>query len=45
MLVNGVDMMGGIGFMVSPVHTKNHIEKTLDAFEKSITAIQEEGLI
>ena len=45
MLNEGIDMMGGIGFMVSSVHTENDVGRTADAFERSLVALRLEGMI
>ena len=45
MLNEGVDMMGGIGFMVSAVHTEEEIDRTSEAFERSLVALRNEGII
>ena len=45
MLNVGVDMMGGIGFMVSAVHTEEEIDRTSGAFERSLVALRNEGII
>ena len=42
MLNEGVDMMGGIGFMVSAVHSENDIDRTTEAFERALTALRDE---
>ena len=41
---NGVDIMGRDAFLVSATHTESDIDRTLDAFEKTLTAIRAEGL-
>ncbi len=43
MLNEGVDMMGGIGFMTSAVHTEDEIDRTSEAFERALAALREEG--
>lgn len=45
MFNEGVDMMGGIGFMVSAVHDDNDILRTSDAFERSLAALRDEQII
>ena len=40
----GVDIMGRDAFLVSATHTESDIDRTLDAFEKTLTAIRAEGL-
>ena len=45
MLNEGVDMMGGIGFMTSAAHRDEDIDRTVGAFENSIVALREERVI
>ena len=45
MLNEGVDMMGGIGFMTSAAHRDEDIDRTVEAFENSIAALREERVI
>ena len=45
MLNEGVDMMGGIGFMVSAAHTDDEVDRTAEAFERALTALRAEGEI
>ena len=45
MLLNGVDMMGGHGFFVSSVHRDREIDSTVEAFERSLRELGEEGVI
>ena len=45
MLNEGVDMMGGIGFMVSATHRDEDIDRTAEAFERSLTALRDEGYV
>jgi glutamate-1-semialdehyde 2,1-aminomutase len=45
MLNEGVDMMGGIGFMVSAVHTDEQLDRTVDAFERSLSSLRNEGVV
>ena len=45
MLNEGVDMMGGIGFMLSAAHTENEIGRTAEAFERALTALRDDGVI
>lgn len=45
MLVNGVDMMGGRGFLVSAAHRAQDIELTVDAFEQSLLDLKQEAAI
>ena len=44
MLLNGVDLMRVAGF-VSAAHTSDIIEETIHAFERSITRLQQEGIL
>jgi vacuolar-type H+-ATPase subunit B/Vma2 len=39
MLNEGVDMMGGIRFMVSAVHREMDIDRTADSFERSFVSL------
>ena len=48
MLVNGVDLMGGMGvptFMVSSVHDDEVVEQTIDAFSKALQDLRAEAAI
>ena len=45
MLVNGVDMMGGRGFLVSSSHDEDVIDRTLDAFSKSLRDLRAEDAL
>ncbi len=45
MLNEGVDMMGGIGFMVSAVHSSEDVDRTAEAFERSLAALRGEQVI
>ncbi len=45
MLNEGVDTMGGIGFMVSAVHNEEDIDRTGEAFERALTALREEQVV
>ena len=45
MLNEGVDTMGGIGFMVSAAHSEGDIDRTGEAFERAITAMREERVV
>jgi glutamate-1-semialdehyde 2,1-aminomutase len=45
MLNEGVDMFGGIGFMTSAAHTDAQIDRTVEAFERSLVALRDEGYI
>jgi glutamate-1-semialdehyde 2,1-aminomutase len=41
---NGVDIMGRDAFIVSGVHTEEDIDRTLAAFETTLSAVRAEGL-
>ncbi len=41
----GVDMMGGIGFMVSAVHEEEQIDSTAEAFERALAALRDDGMV
>ncbi|MDP7578182.1 MAG: aminotransferase class III-fold pyridoxal phosphate-dependent enzyme [SAR202 cluster bacterium] len=45
MLNEGVDTMGGIGFMLSSAHTENEVGRTVEAFERSLTALRNDGIL
>ena len=45
MLTEGVDTLGGIGFMVSAVHTEEEIDRTGEAFERALSALREERVV
>ena len=45
MFNEGVDMMGGIGFMVSAVHENDQIDRTAEAFERALGALREEQIV
>ena len=45
MLNEGVDIMGGIGFMVSAVHSEQQVDRTVDAFEKALSNLRDEGIV
>ena len=45
MLNEDVEMMGGIGFMVSSAHREEEVDRTVGAFERSLAALREEGLV
>ena len=42
MLVNGVHMMGG-GGMLSEAHSEADIDFIIDAFDKSVTMLKDDG--
>ena len=45
MMNEGIDMMGGIGFMVSSAHGENEIDRTVQAFERSLIALRAEHVV
>ena len=45
MLNEGVDMMGGIGFMLSAVHREEDVDRTAEAFQRSLGALREEQIV
>ena len=45
MLNEGIDMMGGIGFMVSAAHREEDIDRTSAAFERALAALREERVV
>ena len=45
MLNEGVDMMGGIGFMLSAAHTEGDVNRTTEAFERSLVALRDDGVV
>ena len=45
MLNEGVEPMGGTGFMVSAVHSEEDVEQTVEAFESALEALREEGVV
>ena len=45
MLNEGVDMMGGIGFMVSAVHSNDQIDQASEAFARALEALRDEQII
>lgn len=45
MLNEGIDMFGGIGFMTSAAHTDEQVDRTVEAFERSLVAVRDEGYI
>ena len=44
LLNEGIDMLGGIGFIVSAVHSDDEIDRTVEAFERALVALREEGV-
>ena len=45
MFINGVDMNGGRKFVVSSVHDEGVIDETIEAFDRSLRALREEGVV
>jgi glutamate-1-semialdehyde aminotransferase len=45
MLNQGVDMLGGRGFLVSATHGEREVDQAVEAFEKAVTAMQNEGVV
>ena len=45
MLNEGVDMMGGIGFITSSAHQKEDIDRTVKAFENAVQSLREDQII
>ena len=45
MLNEGIDMLGGIGFIVSAVHEEQQIDRTAEAFERALVALREDGVV
>jgi glutamate-1-semialdehyde 2,1-aminomutase len=45
MLVNGVDLMGGRGFIVSSAHDEDVVDRTIEAFSQSLKDLRSEGAI
>ena len=45
LLNEGIDMLGGIGFIVSAVHSDDEIDRTVEAFERALVALREEGTV
>ena len=45
MLNEGVDMMGGIGFIVSAGHREEDVDRTAIAFEGALQALRSEGVV
>jgi glutamate-1-semialdehyde 2,1-aminomutase len=45
MLNEGVDTFGGIGFMVSAVHEEQQIDRTVEAFERALVALRDDGVV
>lgn len=42
---HGVDIMSGTGGVLSGAHGESDIEQATDAFERTVTALRDEGLI
>ena len=45
MLNEGIDMLGGIGFLVSATHQEDQIDQTVDAFERALGALRKDGIV
>ena len=45
MLNEGIDMMGGIGFITSAVHEESHVDRTVEGFERALAALREDAVI
>ena len=45
MLNEGIDMMGGIGFIVSAAHEEKDIDDTIDGFERALHALRAESVV
>jgi len=45
MLNEDVDMMGGVGFMLSAEHSDEQIDRTTDAFERALVAMRDDGVL
>ncbi len=45
MINAGVDVMGGRGFIVSSVHTDEHVDRTLNSFEECLANLREDNLV
>jgi len=45
MLNHGVDLMSGSGGFTSGAHTEADIERTIEAFEATVTEMQAEGML
>ena len=45
LLSEGVDAMGGTGFMVSSAHREEDIDRTAESFERALVALREEALV
>ena len=45
MLNEGIDMMGGIGFIVSAAHEEVDIDETVVGFERALHALRADGVI
>jgi glutamate-1-semialdehyde aminotransferase len=42
---NGVDVMSSTGGVVSAAHTENDIDEATAAFEKTVVALRDKGLV
>ena len=45
MFINGIDMNAGRKFVVSSVHDEDVIDETIEAFDRSLRALREEGVV
>ena len=45
MINNGVDLMGRGTFIVSAVHENEHVDRTVAAFEETLRAMREDGVV
>ena len=45
MLNEGIDMMGGIGFIVSAAHEEKDIDDTVEGFERALHALRAESVV
>ena len=45
MLNEGIDMMGGIGFIVSAAHDEKDIDDTAAGFERALHALRADGVV
>ena len=45
MLNEGIDMMGGIGFIVSAAHDEKDIDETAAGFERALQALRADGVV
>ena len=45
MLVNGIDLSGAPGALVSGAHDETHVARTADAFRESLLMLRHDGLL